>query len=157
MNTRYFIVLATIFILGVTLTTGCLSNSLGSNVSKEKDYDGYMAESEDIIDNSIINNVDIKMPQIPLVKSVQVSLVYATSAVISWETDIESDGYIEYGNNELYGMSSYVNTEQVKYHRMQLQNLQPNTTYYFRIISSHYSLEGTKSYSQGYHFTTERE
>lgn len=154
MNKKYLVSILTLFLMVVTLITGCLSNSLGSNVSEPEATGDYLAMSEIKEQNEVVNKINAPLMQIPLVQSVEVSLVYSNSAVISWETDIESDGYIEYGNNELYGMSSYVNTTMTKQHRMQLQDLQPATTYYFRIISSQYSLEGTKSYSQGYKFTT---
>ena len=155
MNRKYIALSLIAFVMVMTLITGCLSNSLGSRVSEAEPVIDYITMTEQNDENTVINNIDSSMMQIPLIKSVEVSLVFSDSAVITWETDIESDGYVEYGNNELYGLSSYVSTTMTKMHRIQLQCLQPNTTYYFRIISSRYSLEGTKSFSQGYYFKTE--
>ena len=141
MNKKYFISLLTLFLMIVTLITGCLSNSLGSNISEPEAIGDYIAMSEVKEQNEVINNIDTPLMQIPLLQSVEVSLINSDSAVVSWETNVESDGYVEYGNNELYGMSSYVSTTMTKQHRIQLQNLQPTTTYYFRIISSQYSFK----------------
>jgi hypothetical protein len=89
------------------------------------------------------------------VLSVAVPLVYDTSAVIEWETDIESDGFVEFGTSELYGYSSYGGSELKTRHRVQLYNLLPATTYHFRINASRYSLESARSLSRDFTFTTE--
>ncbi|GAB4279151.1 MAG: hypothetical protein Kow0029_22910 [Candidatus Rifleibacteriota bacterium] len=109
-----------------------------------------------LIENNLTFTVtDVDLIPIPAVTSVSVPLVYNTSAIIEWETDIESDGFIEYGTNELYGFSSYADTELKTSHRVQLFDLQPNTTYHFRISASRYNLDSSRSYSRDYAFTTE--
>jgi len=105
--------------------------------------------------NLTLTIVDLDMVPIPQVKSVSVPLLYSTSAVIEWETDIESDGRIEYGTNELYGHTTHADSELRTRHRLQLYNLQPATTYHFRIVASRYSLESAQSISRNYSFTTE--
>lgn len=108
------------------------------------------------IENNIsLTIVDTDLVPIPQIKSVSVPLVYKDSAVIEWYTDIESDGYVEYGTNELYGYSSFA-TEELKIgHRLQLYNLLPGTTYHFRVIASRYNLESSRSISRNFVFTTE--
>lgn len=98
---------------------------------------------------------DAEMIAIPKVISVSVPMIYSTSAIIEWETDIESDGHVEYGTSELYGMASYADTELKTRHRIQLYDLQPGVTYHFRIAASRYSLDSTTSLSRDYAFTTE--
>lgn len=108
------------------------------------------------IENNIsVSVVDADLIPIPQVKSVSVPLVYNTSATIEWETDIESDGYVEFGTNELYGYSSYATTELKTRHRMQLFNLLPATTYHFRVVASRYNLESARSITRNFTFTTE--
>lgn len=108
------------------------------------------------IENNIsVTVVDTDLVPIPHVMSVAVPLVYSTSAIIEWETDIESDGYIEFGSNELYGYSSYGVTELKNKHRIQLYNLLPASTYHFRVVASRYSLESAQSISRDFVFTTE--
>lgn len=108
-----------------------------------------------IENNMSVTVVDTDMVPIPHVMSVSVPLVYSTSAIIEWETDIESDGYIEFGSNELYGYSSYGVTELKTKHRIQLYNLLPATTYHFRVVASRYNLESAQSISRDFVFTTE--
>ncbi len=108
------------------------------------------------IDNNMtVTVLDTDIVPIPQVTSVAVPLVYSTSAIVEWETDIESDGYIEFGNNELYGYSSYAVTELKKRHRIQLYSLLPASTYHFRVVASRYNLESAQSISRNFTFTTE--
>ncbi|MDN5277955.1 MAG: hypothetical protein PWR01_1920 [Clostridiales bacterium] len=97
---------------------------------------------------------DVDLIPVPQVISVSVPLIYDTSAIIEWETNIESDGLIEYGTNELYGFASYSDTDLKTRHRIQLYDLLPDTTYHFRIAASRYNLDSARSYSRDYAFTT---
>ena len=108
-----------------------------------------------IENNLTVTVLDTDMVPMPQVVSVAVPLVYQTSVVIEWETSIEADGYVEYGINELYGYSSYATTDLKKRHRMQLYDLQPGTTYHFRVVASRYNLDSTRTWSRDFSFTTE--
>lgn len=135
----------------VTLPAGryqlLLQNSKGELV---------VIKRELIIENNLTLVItDVELIPIPKVLSVSVPMIYDNSAIIEWETDIESDGYIEYGTTELYGMASYADTEQKTRHRIQLYDLQPATTYHFRIVATRYSLDSTTSLSHDFTFTTE--
>ncbi|MGM0598213.1 MAG: fibronectin type III domain-containing protein [Candidatus Rifleibacteriota bacterium] len=115
-----------------------------------------LIQSDIQIENNLTFRVtDVKLIPAPNVVSVSVPLLYDTSAVIEWETDIESDGHVEYGTSELYGYSSYAETELKKKHRIQLYELLPDTTYHFRIAASRYNLDSTRSFSRDFAFTTE--
>jgi len=108
------------------------------------------------VDNNMtVTVLDTDIVPIPQVTSVAVPLIYSTSAIIEWETSIESDGYVEFGNNELYGYSSYAITDLKTKHRIQLYNLLPATTYHFRVVASRYNLESARSLSRNFTFTTE--
>jgi len=108
------------------------------------------------VDNNMtVTVLDTDIVPVPQITAVSVPLVYSTSAIIEWETDIESDGYIEFGNNELYGYSSYATTELKTRHRIQLYSLQPATTYHFRVVASRYNLASARNISRNYTFSTE--
>ena len=107
-----------------------------------------------VANNVTISVVDAELVPIPQVLNVSVPVINANSAIIEWETDIESDGYLEYGTNEIYGISTYVSTDLTTQHRVQLGSLIPNTTYHFRVVASRHNLESSKFYSQDYTFTT---
>ena len=123
---------------------------------QSNDGDLELIQSDIQIENNLTFRVtDVKLIPAPKVVSVSVPLLYDTSAVIEWETNIESDGLVEYGTNELYGYSSYAETDLKKKHRIQLYELLPDTTYHFRIAASRYNLESTRTYSKDFAFTTE--
>ncbi len=107
-----------------------------------------------VANNVTISVVDAELVPIPQVLSVTVPVINANSAIIEWETDIESDGHLEYGTNELYGISTYVSTDLTTHHRVQLGSLSANTTYHFRIVASRHNLESSRYLSKDYTFTT---
>lgn len=109
-----------------------------------------------VIENNLTFVVtDVDLIPVPSVSSVSVPMVYSTSVIIEWETDIESDGFVEYGTSELYGMASHAESDLKTRHRIQLYDLQPATTYHFRITAARYGLDSTRSYTRDYAFTTE--
>ena len=107
-----------------------------------------------VANNVTISVVDAELVPIPQVLTVSIPVINANSAIIEWETDIESDGYLEYGTNELYGISTYVSTDLTTHHRVQLGSLAANTTYHFRIVASRHNLESSIYLSKDYTFTT---
>ena len=107
-----------------------------------------------VANNVTLSVVDAELVPIPQVLNVSVPVINANSAIVEWETDIESDGYLEYGTNELYGVSTYVSTDLTTHHRVQLGSLTANTTYHFRIVASRHNLESSRFYSKDYTFTT---
>ena len=107
-----------------------------------------------VANNVTINIVDTDLVPQPQVIVVNIPVVNANSAIIEWETDIESDGFIEYGTNELYGVSTYVSSDLTTRHRVQISPLMPNTTYHFRVVASRHNIESTKFLTQDYTFTT---
>ncbi len=107
-----------------------------------------------IVNNVTISVVDAELVPQPQILYVNVPVIGANSAIIEWETDIESDGYVEYGTNELYGVQTYVSTEQTKQHRIQITGLMSDTTYHFRVVASRHHLDTTTFISSDYTLTT---
>jgi len=81
-----------------------------------------------------------------IVKGPAVEFVTPTAAVIDWSTDARSSSIVHYGTDK----NNLDRTEQApwgsSFHRVAVQNLEPNTTYYFVVESS--QAEGTGSGSR---------
>lgn len=107
-------------------------------------------------DKLTVRLLDITLVPIPSVTSVSVPFVTEDTAIIEWETDIESDGRVEYGHDQLYGYSSYADSDLKKNHRIQLNSLQSGTNYHFRIVASRHLLDIAQSISKDFSFTTEQ-
>ena len=59
--------------------------------------------------------------------------VRTRSAAISWSTDRNSDSRVQYGTNSgAYFSAEAAQSVQVKGHKIELNNLQPDTTYYYK-------------------------
>jgi hypothetical protein len=59
----------------------------------------------------------------------------ASSARITWTTDIPADGQVEYGPTPAYGLSSPVDSELALRHDLQLTGLASNAVYHYRVRS----------------------
>ena len=70
----------------------------------------------------------------PVISSVFVLDVTATTATITWTTDIESDSRVKYGTTTPPPNSEY-DSAWVTVHRITLGNLSPETTYCFNVTS----------------------
>lgn len=85
------------------------------------------------------------------ISGVTVGNVTDGGATISWETDVETDATINYGPDSAVGIVRDPDFDK-KEHSLSLTNLEPNTTYHFRVISADSS--GNKSATAGLVFTT---
>ena len=61
--------------------------------------------------------------------------VQQASVVIIWGTNIPATSQVEYGDSPALGQSSPQDTQLKQNHQVVLRNLQPNTTYYYRVKS----------------------
>lgn len=93
--------------------------------------------------------VNDKIP--PQIYNSRVETVTATSAVIVWNTDEESDSMVNYGLNRNYGIARDPFYDK-KIHEIFLDDLAPDTTYYFRMVST--DQDGNQTISSDYTFTT---
>ena len=80
----------------------------------------------------IIDKTD-KLP--PEIINVVIEDIESDKARITWETDEESTSFIEYGFNSEYG-SVYGLWSTSTEHEVSIENLNDNTTYHFRALSS---------------------
>ena len=86
----------------------------------------------------------------PVISNVQSSGITATTATITWTTDVASDSTVNYGLTTSYG-SQQANSSQVTSHSISLSGLTPNTTYHYQCVST--NAYGTAT-SSDYTFTT---
>jgi len=71
----------------------------------------------------------------PSIQSGPISSTTETGATITWETDEPATSQVDYGETETYGLSTTPDTNLSTSHSVVLTELDPNTTYYFKIIS----------------------
>ena len=93
--------------------------------------------------------INDKIP--PQIFNSRVETVTATSAIIVWQTDEESDSMVNYGLNRNYGIARDPFYDK-KIHEIFLDDLAPDTTYYFRMIST--DEDGNQTISSDYTFST---
>ena len=85
------------------------------------------------------------------ISDVKVTDLTDKSASVEWKTDINTDGTINYGLDSNFGVARDP-TFTLKNHLLKIENLDPSTTYHFRVISSDEA--GNKSATAGFVFTT---
>lgn len=85
------------------------------------------------------------------ISDVTIGDVSDAAASISWKTDAETDATINYGLDSSVGTVRYPLFDK-KEHLLTIQNLDPSTTYHFRVIST--DKAGNKSATAGFVFTT---
>ena len=88
----------------------------------------------------------------PNISEIVVSDVTATSTMIKWKTNEETDSLINYGLEKSYGVSRNPYFDKTE-HEIFLTELLPNMQYFFRITSTDES--GNQKISNDYTFTTE--
>ena len=111
--------------------------------------DDYMAGIEEENDLLFTNSGFIISPagggEEPLMISlIKVGSITENSAIISWQTNEEADSLVKYGTSSgNYPYQKY-DSNPTKYHSIKLENLSPDTTYYF-VIESKTANETTTS------------
>lgn len=71
----------------------------------------------------------------PTLSSIAAGGITSTGATISWSTNEAATSQVEYGVTTSYGSSSALNSTLVTSHSRVLNNLNPSTTYHYRVIS----------------------
>lgn len=88
----------------------------------------------------------------PVISNISLELIGNNSVQIDWETDEDATSFVEYGFTPNYG-NTYGQWEYVLDHSVVLRNLQADTEYNFRVLSSDAS--GNVAYSDNVVFNTE--
>jgi hypothetical protein len=87
----------------------------------------------------------------PLIYNSKIFDITASSAAITWQTDEQSDSLVNYGLNRNYGMVRDPFFDKTD-HRIVLDDLLSDTTYYFRMIST--DKDGNQAISSDFTFST---
>jgi len=101
----------------------------GNNLSVMFDFEKNSITSIDLLSFEIIWTEFT----IPLIMNLAESTT-TSSATITWETDVDSNSSVEYGNSVLLG-SITGNSNFVTSHSLNILNLNQNTVYYYKIKS----------------------
>lgn len=80
------------------------------------------------------------------------SEITESSVIINWETDEPSNSYIEYGTTPGIYEYNYETSEYIDVHSFFIQELLPETTYYYRVSST--DINGNSNTSEEQQFTT---
>lgn len=70
------------------------------------------------------------------VTNVGVTGITATSAIISWDSEVPATSWVEYGVTDALGLTTVIDEEMVTGHAVQLTELAPGTLYYYRPCST---------------------
>lgn len=73
--------------------------------------------------------------QDPVISQVTVGAVTSQTANLSWTTDVPASSQVEFGTTVDLGQSLPMNADWVTSHTAPLAGLEPDTTYYFRVVS----------------------
>jgi len=84
---------------------------------------------------SIVNISLFKKGSGPEISDIQVSNITSSSATISWRTNTASDSRIEYGPTTNMNNQPKIDYSYTTYHQVTLEDLLPNTMYYYRVGS----------------------
>jgi subtilisin family serine protease len=96
--------------------------------------------------------VSVTGPVGPAISGVAATVITASSATISWNTDVVSDSQVDYGTVLPYALSSPLSSTLVIAHSVALSGLSPSTTYHYRVKSRNSA--GVLTTSGDFTFTT---
>ncbi|MFY9484169.1 MAG: penicillin-binding protein 1C [Patescibacteria group bacterium] len=95
----------------------------------------------------------VRGSEIPIIGAVQVSAIATSKATVTWTTSKPADGQVDYGATNSLGATSSIQGNHTTEHIIELTNLTPKTTYYFRARSKDSS--GSQGISTISSFTTQ--
>lgn len=109
---------------------------------------------------SIALTAQQKSAAIKIINGPRVEFVGNDSAVIAWTTNTGGSSVVRYGTDKNNlgetAQAPYADAEKAAYqtHRVHIQHLKPNTTYFFQVDSGHGEGTGTEAKSDIAQFTT---
>jgi hypothetical protein len=86
--------------------------------------------------SGVSSNVNVQVDNGPAISNVSAGPgLTASSARVTWTTDIAADGQVEFGDSTAYGLTTPVDPAAGVRHDMQLTGLTPGATYHYRVRS----------------------
>lgn len=106
-------------------------------------------------DATVVTGSSDEIP--PIISNVATSSVAATSITITWTTDENSNSFVDFGPNILYGSTQGDSTDDTTSHTVVLVGLAPETDYYFQVksIDASGNMSVNNNSGVGYTFTTD--
>ena len=95
--------------------------------------------------NMYVTDFALTVTPKPIISNVAATGVTATSATISWTTDMASSSQVEYGLTTSYGSSTTLDPALVTSHSQGLTGLAPGTLYHYRVVSANANGSTTSS------------
>jgi hypothetical protein len=140
--------------VGPSLTTAPFTVSWDSSTSNATLPHMITARATDILGRSATSGMlSVQVDNGPLISGMVMSPgLTATSARITWTTDVLSDGQVEFGPTFGYGSSTPVDARVGWSHEVQLTGLAAGTTYHYRVRSR--DANGALAVSQDATFAT---
>ncbi len=117
------------------------SKPLGATVATVSENDEF---------NTLTHSIPVVAPA--NIISVSSGGITSTGATITWSTDKGATSQVQYGISSGYGVLSTENTTLATSHSVSLTNLEPSTTYHFRVAST--DEVSNVTFSEDYTFTT---
>jgi phosphodiesterase/alkaline phosphatase D-like protein len=106
-----------------------------------------------VSNNYEFNTLAQQTPQTtPAVISGIASSPSSTAAIVTWTTDKTATTFLEYGITTTYGLDGALNSSLATSHTESLTDLEPSTTYHYRVISV--DADGNTTTSSDHTFTT---
>ncbi len=97
------------------------------------DVAGNVTLSRDLEFTSLTDPMDLAT--VPSISNVSITSVDATSATITWTTDVPAYSQIDYGTSNAYGSVTETSIDYSTSHQATISGLVPNSTYHFRVKS----------------------
>jgi hypothetical protein len=107
-----------------------------------------------LLPSAVLPENNIPPSAIVAISEVQAATITTKAASIRWKTNLFSTSQVEYGPTKKYGLKTGENTELGTNHYIQLFDLAPGTTYYYRVISK--TSAGKTASSSDFSLTTEK-
>jgi len=91
----------------------------------------------------------------PVITLVSASDIGYSSATVTWKTNEDATSQVEYGTTPAYGSTTKLNKTRSTNHNVEVTNLDPDTTYYYRVISKDFFGNQTISPGETFHTVNE--
>jgi len=89
----------------------------------------------------------------PVISQVTIAEYTGETTIITWTTDEDSSGQVEYGTTDVYGKLAATDGALTTSHSIELTGLQPNTTYHFKVKatdrSGNQTVSGDNTFNSG--------
>lgn len=130
----------------ITWNSGLVINGPHTLSARAKDAAGNVKTSATV-------NINVDNGNLPVISAITTSSISATSAVISWTTNVPASSQVIYGPTTSYNFSTLVDSSLIQSHSMTINDLVPGRLYHYQVLSG--EVNGNTAVSQDITFTTD--